>query len=287
MKSKILVIGGTGTVGSEVVNKFKKDGVVFTVLTRSEEKKKSLEVRGISAVVGTLGEKSQIDAVLKDFSAIFLATSPAENMLDLHKELIDLAVKNEIKKIVRLSAEPTHYHKGLYMYEQHNEADNYLKESGIDYVILKPHYFIQNMMMHIPTIKTQNMFAQYSGGAKIPFIDVRDIAKVASISFNNDDYNGEELTLTGPKAIGYSDIAKILATLLNKDINYMDLSFEVQEEGFRSYGLPDWQLNTVMSVFKKWEEKGVNQPKNDLEEVLGIEPISAEKYFTDFLEIYK
>lgn len=287
MKNKILVIGGTGTVGSEVVNELKRKEAEFVVLTRSEEKKDALAEKGISAVVGTLGEWSEMDEILKGFDSIFLATSPAEDMLSLHTGLIDLASKHNIKKIVRLSAEPTHYSEGLYMYEQHDKADNYLKKSNIDYVILKPHYFLQNMMMHVESIKSQNMFAQYSGGAKIPFIDVRDIAKVAGISLFNDDYNGQELTLTGPEVVGYSDISKVLSNLLNKDINYVDLSYEVQKEGFKAYGLPDWQLNTVMSVFKKWEDKKVNNPKNDLVELLNIKPISIEEHFSDFLEIYK
>lgn len=277
----ILVIGGTGTVGSQVVNELIEKNLKFSVLTRSPEKAKVLENKGISAVVGTLGEWDNIQAILTDFDTLFLATSPAANMIDLHKKMIDLAKENSISKIVRLSAEPANYPKGLYMYEQHAQADVYLRESGLDYVILRAHYFMQNSMMHLEMIKAQNSFAQYSRSAKLSMIDVRDIALAAVSVMVTSEFDNNTYTITGPEAIGYSDIAKVFSAQMDKTIQYIDLPYADQEAGFKAYGMEEWQLSTVMNLFKIWADLKVSAPTNDFKTITGVEARSFEEFTKD------
>jgi len=161
MEDKILVIGGTGTVGSYVVEELKQSNADYVVLTRKKEKAEELNAMGISTVVGTLGEWSTIEPAMEGVHTLFLLTNAAEEMLSLHKGVIDMAVKTGVKKIVRLSAEPASYGEGMSMYGQHAAADEYLKQSGLEYVILRPHYFMQNMIiMHADFIKSKNMFGR-------------------------------------------------------------------------------------------------------------------------------
>lgn len=287
MTNKILVIGGTGTVGSAVVEELKKANANYKVLTRKKEKAETLNASGIPAVVGRLGDWESVEPALEGINSIFLSTSPAADMIDLHKGMIDLAVKKGVKKIVRLSAEPANYSDGLYMYEHHRAADNYLKESGLDYVILRPHYFMQNVMMHLESINSNGMFAQYSGGASIPMIDVRDIAKAAFQVLTKDNFNSKTFVLTGPTSISYEDIAQDFSKVLDKNIQYTDMSYEQQETGFKAYGMEDWQLSTVMKVFKIWEDRGVSQPTNDYEEITNMKATSFETFVSDFSPWFK
>lgn len=287
MKNKILVIGGTGTVGSAVVSELKSINADYVVLTRSKEKAEELTAKGIPTVVGTLGDWSTVESAIKEVNTIFLSTSPAADMLDIHKGLIDLAVDNKVAKIVRLSAEPANYSEGLYMYEQHLKADEYLKQSGLTYAILRPHYFMQNIFMHRESAKAQNMFAQYSGNAKIPMIDVRDIAKVASLALTTDDHNNQTCVLTGPESISYADIAKELSNALGRKIQYVDLSYEDQEAGFKSFGMQDWQLSTVMKLFKIWADRGINEPTNDFETITNSRATSIESFIVDHNQFFK
>lgn len=287
MNNKILVIGGTGTVGSAVVAELKSNNADYVVLTRKKEKAKELNTNGIPTIVGNLGEWPTIEAAIKDVNTIFLATSPSEDMLDLHKGLIDLAVKNKIKKIVRLSAEPANYSEGLYMYKQHSEADEYLKQSGLTYAILRPHYFMQNIMMHIEAAKAQNMFGQYSGDAKIPMIDVRDIAKVAYLALTKNDYNNQTCVLTGPESISYADIAKEFSNVLGREIQYIDVPYEDQKAEFKAYGMEDWQLSTVMKLFKIWADRGISEPTNDFEKITNLKATSLKKFIADYSQLFR
>ena len=286
MKNKILVIGGTGTVGSNVVQALKQGNANYQVLTRKKEKAEILNKKGIPTVVGTLGDWATIQPLMEGIDSIFLATSPAFDMINLHKGLIDLAVKSGIKKIVRLSAEPANYSEGMHMYEHHTAVDEYLKQSGLEYVILRPHYFMQNMFMHADFIKSQNSFAQYLGDTQIPMIDVRDIAKAAFSALTMNKFNNKTYVLSGPNTISFGDVAEVMSNKFGRNIQYISLPYKDQEAGFKMAGLPDWQINDVMKVFKNWVDKKVSKPTDDFESITNSKATSIETFVKDHTLIF-
>ncbi|HWR58836.1 MAG TPA: NAD(P)H-binding protein, partial [Thermodesulfovibrionales bacterium] len=68
---KILVIGGTGTVGSQVVQELLARKAVVRVLTRSEEKAKTLP-SGVESVVGDLLNPDTVRSVFKGVDGVFM-----------------------------------------------------------------------------------------------------------------------------------------------------------------------------------------------------------------------
>jgi len=288
MKNKILVIGGTGMLGSHVVKELKENNTNYVVLVRTAEKGAALENADVPIVMGTLDKIATIDAAMQDIDTLYLLTSPAFNMLELHKAAIDSAVKNGVKKIVRASGEPANYADGLFMYEQHKLADEYLKNCGLEHVSIRPHTFIQSLMfMHAEYIKTQNSFAQYLGDAKIPFIDVRDIAKVAFIALTTEQLNNQVITLTGPEAISFGDIAEMMSETLGRPIHYHSLSYKEQESGFKRFGLPDWQVESILKVFKVWVDRGISDPTRDFETITSYKATSVKRFIKDHISVFQ
>jgi uncharacterized protein YbjT (DUF2867 family) len=228
-----------------------------------------------------------VEAALTNVDAIFLLTSPSPEMFELHQGLIDRAVKANVRKIVRLSAEPAHAGSDMPMYDLHGRADDYLKQSDIEYVILRPHYFMQNMlMMHAPSIKETSSFAQYLGDARIPMVDSRDIARVAFLCLTTDEFNNETYVITGPRAISFTDVAKALSKSLDRDIRYVSLSYEDQEKGFKAAGLPDWTAKTVLTLFRSWVETPEHRVSPDFEKITKTKPTDIEKFAADFADSF-
>lgn len=148
-------------------------------------------------------------------------------MPNLHKRLIDRAVSAGIGKTVRLSTEPANDADGLPLYEDHAEVDAYLQANGLEYVILRPHYFMQNIVeMHASYLQSNGMFAQYLGDARIPMVDTRDVTRAAFVGLTSDEFNREIHKITGPRAISYYDVAEAFSNALSKDIQYVSMSYE-------------------------------------------------------------
>ena len=135
MNKKIVVIGGTGTIGGTVVELLEENNADFKVVVRSDEKASSFKDKGIETEIGSLGEDLS-EEILKGADSIFLLTSPSPMLFDQHKRLIDQAVKAGVRKIVRLSALPAETNPEVPMYAPHKQSDDYLMASGLEYVIL-------------------------------------------------------------------------------------------------------------------------------------------------------
>mgnify|MGYP001369140346 CR=1 FL=1 len=243
----------------------------------------SLCALGIPTVIGELGYWSSIDLALDKVDTVFLLSSPSPEMLELHKGLIDRAVKLGVRKIVRLSAEPAGSGAKMGLYDLYEQADNYLKQSGLAYVILRPHYFMQNIeTMHAYFIKENNMFAQFLGDARIPMVDTRDIATASFCCLTSDDFNNQIHYITGPRSISFSDVANALSTSLNRDIQYVPLSFEDQSSGFKTAGLPDWTIDTVMTIFQSWSDSVVCDVSPDFEKITKTKAIDINQWASDY-----
>ena len=75
---KTLVAGGTGTVGSQVVQGLIAHGEKVTVLTRSAEKSKALP-GGVAGVVGDLRDPRSLPKAFEGIDSVFLLTAWSED----------------------------------------------------------------------------------------------------------------------------------------------------------------------------------------------------------------
>jgi len=279
----ILVIGGTGNVGTPLVDFLKAKQASFKVLVRSTENQAKLAAQDIDTVLGALGDWNSIEAALVGVETVFLLSSPEMDFLALHTGLIDRAVAAGVRKIVRMSSQPAQTNPEVPMYDMHIKADHYLEQSGLEYAILRPDYFMQNMEnMHAPYIKEHNMFAQYLGDARIPMVDARDIAKAALHCLLSDDFNGQTHYITGPRSISFYDVADAFSGALDRQINYVALSEDAQIEGLKSAGVPDPVVAGVMAVFNGWVDAKERLPQSDFEKITGTKAIDIEQHAQDF-----
>ncbi len=68
---KILVLGGTGTVGSQVVHELLARDADVRVLTRTAEKAEGLP-EGVEGVIGDLLEPETVHLVFRDKDGVFM-----------------------------------------------------------------------------------------------------------------------------------------------------------------------------------------------------------------------
>lgn len=286
MTNEILIIGGTGNTGGPLVDLLKGSEQNYRVMVRSDENEINMASMGVPTVRAELGDWPSVESALENIDTVFLLSSPSPVMSDLHKGLIDRALSANVRKIVRLSAEPARYSEGLPMYEQHSEVDNYLMASGLEYVILRPHYFMQNIpQMHAAFMKEKQMFAQYMGDTRIPMVDTRNIAKAALAALTSDEFNGKIHYITGPRAISFHDVAEAFSKPLGKEIQYVNLPYEDQKAGLEAYGTPDMIVTTVMTLFKRWAD-GDDQPaSDDYEKITGAKATDIDQFAADFAPV--
>ena len=286
MKNKILVIGGTGTTGRSLIEKLKQNQADFKALVRSEEKAKQFQDQGVETVVGSLGNWESIDPALEGVDTVFLLTGAGPSNVADQNGLIDRAKKAGVNKVVKVSAVVANSGLKVHLAEWHEQIEDHLKNSGLNYVILKPHSFMQNTLMSIPTIKSQNAIYESIGAGKIPMIDTRDVADASYECLTRDAYNNKTYTITGPESIGYDRVAEALSHSTKQQVNYVQIPSEAHNAAMKEAGVPGWLADDLTAMSKFWSESN-DQPTNDFKEITGREARSIDEFSKDYASYFQ
>ena len=126
---RVMVTGGTGTVGSQVAQRLIARGDEVAVLTRSADKPMP---QGAKGVMGNLAEPATVRNVFKGYDAVFLinVVSPAET----HEGLLGFNGARDcgVRRIVYLSVQNADQAPHLPHFGGKLPIEMALKKSGLD-----------------------------------------------------------------------------------------------------------------------------------------------------------
>ncbi len=282
MNDQILIIGGTGTTGRSLVELLKSSDANYKVMVRNYAKAAPLQAEGVSTVMGELGDWPVIESILNDIDTVFLLSSPSPTKVEEQNGLIDQAVKAGVRKIVKISAVIADVGSHIHLADWHGTIENHLIASGLDYIILRPHSFMQNMLMHLGSIKGQNSIYESMGTAKIPMIDTRDVAQASFDCLIRNNLNNNTYVITGPEAISYDDVANALSKATGRQINYIPVPSEAHNQGMKTAGLPDWLADDLTFMSKNWGQKEVHQPTSDFKKISRTQQYDIDRFAKDY-----
>src|SRR5215831_659401 len=218
-ETAILVTGATGTVGSEVVKQLTSPSSLSSgkrVRAAVHSKNKAVilsENKTIEIISMDYNRPESFVNALNGMDKLFLLTLPSPNMSEITSSLIKEAKKKDIKHFVKLYVLDADAEPGIMIGRLHRQEEKIIEESGIPYTFLRSGAFMQNFINYFgETIKAQNAIYLPAGDGKVSFIDVRDIAAIATkiLLANNDGSRREQqheykkYNITGREAISYS-----------------------------------------------------------------------------------
>ena len=122
--------------------------------------------------------------------------------------------------------------------------------SGIPYTILRPHFFMQNLLMTIPTITEQGNMYWAMGEGKLGLIDIRDIADCAAAIIINGGHVGKIYTPTGPESLTFNDIAGIISESLGRTVNNINVPFEAVHDAICKMGGSEWMAELMVHLLE-------------------------------------
>jgi uncharacterized protein YbjT (DUF2867 family) len=145
-KKNILIAGASGTTGRIIIHLLQESESYKPIaMVRSQKQKKYFEEKQVSTVIADL--EADVNPALKKIDkVIFAAGSKNKNVIGVDQEgakrLIDAAKNAAVKKFVMLSSMGTENPSIGGALEDYfkakQNADDYLKNSGLIYSIVKP-----------------------------------------------------------------------------------------------------------------------------------------------------
>ena len=298
----ILVTGATGTVGSEVVKQLTSpsslsSGNRVRGAVHSENKADKLrrENKTIEIVNMDYNKPETIVDALNGVDKLFLLTLPTPNMTEITSSLIKEAKKNDVKHIVKLSVIDADAEPGIMIGRLHRQEEKIIEESGIPYTFLRCGAFMQNFINFFgQTIKTQNAIYLPVGDGKVSFVDVRDIAAVATEillaktneSKSKQQHENKKYDITGHEAISYGQAAEILSNVLGRRISYVNVTEEDARKAMKKMGMEDWLIDALVELYSVIRSGYASQSTTVVEQITGRKPISFEQFARDYASFF-
>jgi uncharacterized protein YbjT (DUF2867 family) len=284
---KILVVGGTGMVGSEVVRQLRSRGEQLFVLTRSPEHASKLPP-GVTGVVGDLNDPTKLGA-FAGMEAVFLlnpvsTTESFEGLLGVNG-----ARDAGAKRIVYLSVHHLDRAPHLPHFGGKIGIEAAVMKSGMQYTILRPNNFYQNDIWYKEALLNYGVYPQPIGSAGLSRVDVRDIAEVAVLALTTNAHDKKIYNLVGPELVTGESTAAEWSRALGKPIKYAGDDLEAWEAQNRAY-LPASMLYDFKHMYAFFQKNGLKATPADLAQltaVLGHAPRGFAEYATEMAAAWK
>lgn len=272
MSTKILIVGGAGSVGQNIVNELRNEKIRVT--TGKKEKvgiSGNIETVYVNAETGE-GLTAAFDGIERAF---LMSPGGIAEQYEVLAPQIQEAKRRGLKKVVMLSAIGVDKFVGAPM--QRAEVD--LHNSGLNYVILRPNWFMQNFVNFWGHgIKHDNKIALPVANAKTSFIDARDIASVAAKLLLSDKDERRGYDLTGSEPLDHSQVAKLISDATGKEVTYKDIEPQELKKGLMAAGLREDYSDFLLVILGAVKAGMTEATTPHVEEILGRKPRTFRDY---------
>jgi uncharacterized protein YbjT (DUF2867 family) len=196
---KVILFGATGNLGREVAKELVRQKYDVTVVVRNEPKARAVLDFSGTYIVADVSNPKTLQHILDNqdivISALGKSVSPNDRSRPTFEDvdyvgnlnILNEAAKAGVKKFVYVSAFHAEKYQYLTYFKVHHEFSEQLKQSGIDYSIIKPPAIFSAFLDLMPMAKKGQLVIFGKGDKKTNPIFEGDLAKVVvdSISASN------------------------------------------------------------------------------------------------------
>lgn len=230
----ILVLGATGKTGRRIAANLEAQEIPVRHGSRS------------AAPSFDWNNEDTWDACLDGVQAVYINYAPDLAMpgaTDSIQAFVDKARLSGVKRLVLLSGRGE---------EEAQACERIVQDSGTDWTIVRASWFNQNF--------SEGAFVEMVLAGQItlpdvdtpePFVDVDDIAEVATVALTQPGHAGEVYEVTGPRMLTLADIATELSAATGRTISYLPVPHDAFVEGIRQSGAPKdvvWMLDYLFAT---------------------------------------
>jgi len=250
---KVLVVGGTGTVGSQVVRELLKRHVDVAVLTRDRTKPMPV---GAHAVVGDLLDPTTVRSVFRGMDGVFLINPVS--LTESHEGLMAVngAVLAGVKRLVYSSVHQVDRAAWLPHFGSKIGIEAAVRDSRIPFTILRPDSYFQNDYRTRQAILDAGVYSQPLGRIGTARVDVRDVAEAAAIALTERGHEGETYDLVGPEVLTGPSSAEAWSRALGRKVVYVGDDMDAWERQMQAF-LPPWMAFDLRQMYEHFQRTGL------------------------------
>ena len=217
MTGLVLVVGAGGNVGAATVRALIERGIA--VRCGVTDPVRFAAVPGAEIVELDLFRPATFGPAVDGARGLFLLRPPPVSRVGpTLNALTDAAVSAGVEHVVFSSVAGADTNRVV----PHHRVETHLGDHAPSWTILRPGFFAQNLTdAYRRDIVEDDLIYLPAGTGRVAFIDTRDIGEVAGTVFADPaPHRGKGYTLTGPRAVTFDEVARVLSVTLGRTISY-------------------------------------------------------------------
>lgn len=217
-----LVTGATGSLGRRIVRKLREQDSSVRAFVRLSSNYGELEDRGAEIFIGDLQEARDITKATRDVEYIISSHGSGKDAQAVdyraNIDLIDLAIANEVKHFVFISVLGVDRGYQAPTFKAKREVEKYLMASGLNYTILRPSGFANNLLPAAERFRDTGLYLLIGDSKnRSSIVSTDDLAKIAIASITNPAALNQIFAVGGPEVLTREDIPQIFAQVFQKE----------------------------------------------------------------------
>jgi len=245
----LLIIGGTGTLGRQIVLQALTKGYKVRCLVRNFRKASFLKEWGVELVYGDLAKPETIPPCLKGITAIIDASTSRVDEFDSLKKvdwdgklyLIEAAKAAKVKRFIFFSAQNAERFDNIPLLKLKSGIETKLKQSQIPYTIFRLTGFYQGLIEQyaIPILENLPIWVT-NENTYISYMDTQDIAKFCLRSLQIPKTVNQTFFLSGSKGWVSSEIINLCEQLAGQKAKVQKIPLFLLKLASNFFGFFEW-----------------------------------------------
>jgi uncharacterized protein YbjT (DUF2867 family) len=254
----ILVTGAAGKTGRAIIRALTAKGAAVRALVHRSEQVRAVEELGAhEALVGDMRLQATMDQATRGVRAVYhICPNVSPDEAPIGQVAIAAACAAGVRHFVyhsvlhpQTEAMPHHWQK-LRVEEQ-------LFESGLSCTILQPAAYMQNVLAHWDQILEQGVYpVPYAVETQLGMVDLEDVAEAAAVVLTEPGHVSATYELVGEEVMSQTEVASVLSRKLGRLVRAQVMSLEAWEHRARASGVGDYQVETLVKMFRYYERHG-------------------------------
>ena len=250
-----LVTGATGSLGRRVVRQLREKEQPVRAFVRLSSRFSELEDRGAEIFIGDLKQRRDIDKACRDVKYIISAHGGGDaQTIDYRAniDLIDIAIAEGVEHFVYTSVLGVDRgYQDSTTFKAKREVEKYLMRSGLNYTILRPSGFANNIIPLAERFRDTGVYFSIGDQKnRSSIVSTDDLAKIAIASTEIEAAKNQIFSVGGPDILKREDIPRIFARLFNREPITINPPLQVFDGLRMGIGLINPDLNKSLGTLR-------------------------------------
>ncbi|GIH99381.1 SDR family oxidoreductase [Planobispora takensis] len=242
----IAVTGATGRLGGRIARLLSGAGLAQRLVVRDPARAPRLE--GATVVTAEYGDAGAARRALEGAGTVLMVSaSETPDRVERHRAFVDAAAAAGAGHLVYVSFYGASPAATFTLARDHWATEQHIRGSGLPFTFLRDNLYADFLPF---MVGEDGVIRGPAGQGRVAVVAQDDIAEVAAAVLRDPaGHAGGTYDLTGPQALGFTEIAEIISSVTGRKVTYHPETLEEAYASRASYGAPDWQVDAWVSTY--------------------------------------